>query len=36
MLAERVAGRAGSGEQVEAIVVRTRDTDIRVYEGEIE
>jgi PmbA protein len=35
-LAERVVGRAGEGEEVEAVVVRSRDTEIRVYEGGIE
>lgn len=35
-LAERVAGQARSGEQIEAYVVRARDTSVRVYEGEIE
>ena len=35
-MAERVAGRAEPGEEVEAIVVRSRDTEIRVYEGGIE
>lgn len=35
-LAGRVVGWAGDGEQVEAIAVRSRDTEIRVYEGQIE
>jgi PmbA protein len=35
-LAERVAGWARDGEQVEAYVGRGRDTEVRVYEGEIE
>jgi PmbA protein len=35
-LAERVVGRAAAGEEVEAVVVRSRDTEIRVYEGGIE
>jgi PmbA protein len=35
-LAERVVERAGAGEEVEAVVVRSRDTEIRVYEGDIE
>jgi PmbA protein len=35
-LATRVAGRARDGEQVEAYVGRGRETDIRVYEGEVE
>jgi PmbA protein len=34
--AERVVGRAGDDEQVEAIVVRSRETEIRVYQGEVE
>ncbi|HUR18939.1 MAG TPA: TldD/PmbA family protein [Acidimicrobiales bacterium] len=35
-LAARVAGWARSGEQVEAYVARSRDTDVVVYGGEIE
>ena len=35
-IAERVCGWAHDGEQVEVIVGRSRDTDVRVYEGEIE
>jgi PmbA protein len=35
-LAERVVSWAGDGEAVEAIAVRSRDTEIRVYEGGIE
>jgi PmbA protein len=35
-LATRVAGRARDGEQVEAYVGRGRETEIRVYEGEVE
>jgi PmbA protein len=35
-LAEKVAGWARDGEQVEAYVARGRDTEIRVYEGEVE
>ena len=35
-IAERVCSWAQEGEQVEVIVGRSRDTDIRVYEGEIE
>ena len=35
-LAQRVAGWARDGEQVEAYVARGRDTDVRVHEGEIE
>jgi PmbA protein len=33
---DRVVAMAEGGEQVEAVVVRSRDTEIRVYEGEIE
>ncbi len=35
-LASRVAGWARDGEQVEAYVGRGRETEIRVYEGEVE
>ncbi len=35
-LAERVAGWARDGEQVEAYVARGRDTEVRAYEGEVE
>ena len=35
-IAERIAGWARDGEQVEAYVVRGRDTDVVVYEGGIE
>lgn len=35
-LATRVAGWAAEGEQVEAYVARSRDTDVVVYGGEIE
>lgn len=35
-LAERVAGWASEGEEVEAYVARSRDTDVVVYGGEIE
>ena len=35
-LATRVAGWAGDGEQVEAYVIRGRDTDVVVYGGEVE
>ena len=35
-LAERVAGWARDGEQVEAYVARTHDTDVRVYDGDVE
>jgi len=35
-IAERVAGQAKAGEQVEAYVARTRDTDVKVFDGEVE
>jgi PmbA protein len=35
-LASRIAGWARSGEQVEAYVARGRETEIRVYEGDVE
>jgi PmbA protein len=35
-IGDRVIGLAKPGEQVEAVVVHGRDTEIRVYEGEIE
>jgi len=35
-IAERVCGWARDGEQIEVLVGRSRDTEIRVYEGEIE
>jgi PmbA protein len=35
-IAERVCSWARDGEQVEVIVGRSRDTEVRVYEGEIE
>ena len=35
-IADRVVGWAGDGEQVEAFVVRSRDTEVRAYEGEVE
>jgi PmbA protein len=35
-IAQRVAGQAQPGEQVEAFVERERETSVRVYEGEIE
>jgi PmbA protein len=35
-LADRVVAQAGAGEQVEAFVSRDTETDIRVYEGEVE
>jgi PmbA protein len=35
-IAERVAGWAGAGEEVEAYVVRGRETDVDVYDGDVE
>jgi len=35
-VARRVAGAARDGEQVEAYVVRSRDTDVKVFDGEVE
>lgn len=35
-LAERVAARARDGEEVEVYVARSRDTDVRVLNGEVE
>ena len=35
-LADRVASWARDGEQVEAYVSRSRDTDVRVFEGDVE
>ena len=35
-IGDRVVGWAGDDEAVEAVVVHRRDTDIRVYDGEIE
>ncbi len=35
-LGERVMAMAASGEQLEAVVVRGTDTEVRVYEGDIE
>ncbi len=35
-IADRVVGMAATGEQVEAVVVRGLDTEIKVYEGEVE
>lgn len=35
-IAERVVGLARAGEQIEAVVVRGLDTEIKVYEGDIE
>ena len=35
-IAERIVGWAGSGEQVEAVAVHERETEVRAYEGEVE
>jgi PmbA protein len=35
-IADRVVALAGDGEQVEAVVVRGLETEIKVYEGEVE
>jgi PmbA protein len=35
-IADKVLGRARDGEQVEVLVGRSTDTEIRVYEGEVE
>jgi len=35
-IAGRIVGWAGSGEQVEAVVVHERETEVRAYEGEVE
>ena len=35
-IADSVIARAGDGEQIEVMVGRSRDTEIRVYEGDIE
>ncbi|HET6663763.1 MAG TPA: DNA gyrase modulator, partial [Acidimicrobiales bacterium] len=35
-IADAVLGRASDGEQVEVVVGRSRGTEIRVYEGEVE
>jgi PmbA protein len=35
-VARRVAGGAGGGEEVEAFVVRSRETEVRVFDGEVE
>src|SRR4051794_11842090 len=35
-VAGRVAAQARAGEEIEAYVVRARDTSVRVYEGEVE
>jgi PmbA protein len=35
-IVERIVGEAGAGEQLEAVAAYSRDTEVRVYEGEIE
>jgi len=35
-LAQRVAGAARVGEEVEAYVVRSRETEVRVFDGDVE
>src|SRR5207237_9849267 len=35
-LAERIAGWARDGEQVEAYVARSHDTEVRVFDGDVE
>src|SRR5437764_9792260 len=35
-IGDRIVGWAKDGEQIEAVVVRSRDTEIRAYEGEVE
>ncbi len=35
-LAERIAGQAAKGEQIEAYASRGEETDVRAYEGEVE
>ena len=35
-IAERVAAEATAGEQVEAYVARARDTDVKVFDGDVE
>jgi PmbA protein len=35
-IADRIVAQAGAGEQVEAFVARGGDTEVRVYEGEVE
>ncbi len=35
-LGDRIVGRAQNGEQIEAIVVNERDTEVRVYDGDVE
>jgi len=36
VVAERIAGRARDGEHVEAYVARAHDTEVRVFEGDVE
>jgi len=35
-IARRIAAQANNGEQVEAYVVRTQETDVEVFGGEVE
>jgi PmbA protein len=35
-VADRVLERAGSGEELEAVVTWSRDTEVRAHDGEIE
>ena len=35
-IADRIVGLAANGEELEAYVARSTDTDVRVYEGEVE
>ena len=35
-IADRVAGWATDGEQVEAVVVHEREVEVRAYEGQVE
>lgn len=35
-IADRILGWAQSGEEVEVVVARSLDTEIRAYEGEVE
>ena len=35
-LAQRVAGVARTGEEIESYVVRSRETEVRVFDGEVE
>src|SRR5436305_7954095 len=36
VIAERVAAQAKDGEEVEAYVARTRDTEVKVFDGDVE